>query len=142
MLQLYHDHEHLVKSTEQLSTTLSTFKSSKSASLRAFAASQLTLDIQGSSSEEFLNHQGASSETLQNGIRGGNGGHNRPFSTLSLHRCASSEVWGGQEVEEFDDDLLSVGGDDFFGSVDVIGDLRHSSERSNTTSHKRYLSLG
>ena len=98
VLQLYQDHEHLAKSTEQLSTTLSSFKSSKSASLRAFA-SQMTLDIQGSSSDEFLSQQqqpqhSTSSHTLQlgggGGDRGGGGGtggqHPRPFSTLSLHR--------------------------------------------------------
>lgn len=151
VLQLYHDHEHLVKSTEHLSTTLSSFKSSKSASLRAFA-SQMTLDIQGSSSEEFLNQQSTSSETLQNGSRG-RGGHNRPFSTLSLHRYSSSEVLAGTGDGEEGDDEFGDGADDFYGSMDIIGDSddfhfgqnekRIGGDRDNNSSnHKRYLSLG
>ena len=129
----YHNHEQSLKSSENIgvgSCSLSSFRYSNSASLRAFA-SQMTLhqaSSQASSSEEFLNQH--SSVSVSNSYSS----TSKAYSTMSLNRFSNEDTPDEDDEDEQRSGICRTEAPKQFDLFD---------EHSNLVgSNRRYLSLG
>ena len=99
----------------------------------------MTLDVQGSSSEEFLNVQSTSSDTISGNIYN----NNRCYSTQSLSRVPNTDdQWSPDDDQNYDSMVSHL---DQWGSSSIRYEVEEEDSNDkyfSGTAHKRYLSLG